>query len=94
MKAAPPQCKNASGCYFETKQLPIPAVDSFRLQLESFTAAARGDAAPEPTLAESVLNAVTIDALLSSAAEHTTVAVELPEAVRGHLVASAAEAST
>jgi predicted dehydrogenase len=79
---------------FETRRLPIPAADSFRLQLESFTAAARGDAAPEPALAESVLNAITIDALLSSAAEHTMVAVELPEAVRGDLHASAAEAST
>ena len=80
---------------FETKRLPIPAVDSFRLQLESFVAAARGDAPPEPSLAESVLNATTIDALLASATEHSRVAVELPEAVRGHLHhSSAVEAST
>lgn len=79
---------------FETRSFPIPAVDSFRLQLESFAAAVHREAAPEPTLAESVLNAVTIDALLSSAAEHTMGTVEVPEAVRAHLLASGAGAPT
>jgi hypothetical protein len=49
--------------------------------LESFAAAARGDGEPEPTLAESVVAAFTMDALLASAAEGIAVAVSLPEAV-------------
>jgi len=78
---------------FETRRFPVPAVDSFRLQLESFAAAARGDMAPEPALAESVLNAITLDALLASAAEHTNLSVEVPEAVRAHLLAAGAGVS-
>jgi predicted dehydrogenase len=66
---------------FETARYPLPAVDPYRLQLESFAAAARGDGEPEPTLAESVVAAFTMDALLASAAEGVAVAVSLPEAV-------------
>jgi xylose dehydrogenase (NAD/NADP) len=66
---------------FETKTFPIPAADPFRLQLEAFARAARGDEPPEPTLAESVVDAFTLDALLASAAERTPVAVDLPEAL-------------
>ena len=67
---------------FETSAHPLPAVDPFRLQLESFAAAARGEAAPVPGLAESVVDACTLDALLASAAEHAAVDVAVPEAVR------------
>jgi predicted dehydrogenase len=67
---------------FDTEKLPVPAADPFRLQLERFALAARGEAPQTPTLDESVLNAVTMDALLVSAAEHTAVPVELPEALR------------
>jgi xylose dehydrogenase (NAD/NADP) len=67
---------------FETERFPIPAVDPFRVQLESFVAAARGEAEPVPSLAESVVNACTLDALLTSAAERTAVPIDLPEAAR------------
>jgi predicted dehydrogenase len=67
---------------FETSAHPLPAVDPFRLQLEGFAAAARGDAKPVPSLVESVVDACTLDALLASAAEHASVDVVVPEAVR------------
>jgi D-xylose 1-dehydrogenase (NADP+, D-xylono-1,5-lactone-forming) len=67
---------------FEAAAHPVPAVDPFRLQLEAFAAAARGTADPVPTLAESVLGVCTLDALLTSAAEHVPVEVAVPEAVR------------
>ena len=67
---------------FETSSHPISGVDSFRLQLEGFAAAARGDAEPVPALAESVVGACTLDALLTSAAERVAVDVAVPEAVR------------
>ena len=65
---------------FETTRFPIPQTDPFRLQLERFALSVRGDAAPIPTLDESVLNAITMDTLLASAAEHASVPVELPDA--------------
>ena len=66
---------------FATETFPIPEVDPYRLQLESFALAARGEGPPVPTLAESVLNAVTLDALLASADERAVVAVDVPETV-------------
>jgi D-xylose 1-dehydrogenase (NADP+, D-xylono-1,5-lactone-forming) len=67
---------------FETTSIAIPAVDAFRLQLDRFAAAVAGTAAPEPTLAESVVDAFTLDALLTSAKERTAVTIELPQALR------------
>jgi predicted dehydrogenase len=67
---------------FETTRHPIPATDAFRLQLESFAAAVRGDALSKPSLAESVVNAVTLDALLRSAAERSPMTVEVPSLLR------------
>jgi predicted dehydrogenase len=66
---------------FETTQYPVPVVDAHRLQLESFAAAVRGEGVATPTLAESVLDAYTMDALLASAAEGVAVAVEVPQVV-------------
>lgn len=66
---------------FETETFPIPEVDPYRLQLESFALAARGEGPPVPTLAESVLNAITLDALLASAEERAVVAVDVPASV-------------
>ena len=43
---------------FDVQRLPIAAADPFRLQLEHFALAARGEAAPIPTLDESVVDAV------------------------------------
>jgi predicted dehydrogenase len=67
---------------FETQRFPVPPADSFRLQLERFTATVRGESAPVPTLAESVVTAFTLDGLLASAADQEPVPVELPDAVR------------
>jgi predicted dehydrogenase len=56
-------------------------VDAYRLELEAFAAAARGGAEPAPTLAESVVTAFTLDALLESGRDGRAVAVDVPEAV-------------
>ena len=64
---------------FEIARFPISAVDPYRLQLESFAAAARGSAPPTPALAESVVTALTTDALLTSAAERSAITVDLPQ---------------
>jgi predicted dehydrogenase len=63
----------------EERRFPIPVVDAYRLELEGFAAAARGQAPPIPTLAESVLTALTMDALLASAAEGVAVQPAVPE---------------
>jgi predicted dehydrogenase len=64
---------------FEEERFPAPVVDAYRLELEGFAAAARGEAPPIPTLAESVVTAFTTDALLASAAQGRAVVVELPD---------------
>jgi predicted dehydrogenase len=65
----------------EDARFPAQAVDAYRLELEAFAAAAHGDAEPSPTLAESVVTAFTVDALLASGRDGRAVAVEIPEAV-------------
>jgi predicted dehydrogenase len=70
---------------FETTPIRIPAADPYLCQLQDFAAMVRGTAAPEPSLAESVLNVHTINALLASAEKRAAVAVELPDAVRAEL---------
>ncbi len=66
---------------FEEERFPAPVVDVYRLELEGFAAAARGEAPPVPALGESVVTAFTTDALLVSAAQGTAVEIELPDAV-------------
>ena len=73
--------RSAGWGVFEPTSLPVAVVDAYRLQLEAFAAAVRGEAPPVPSLAESVLGAYTMDALLTSAAERTAVPVNVPEAV-------------
>jgi predicted dehydrogenase len=73
--------RSAGWGVFDTERLPIPAADPFRLQLERFAATVRGTASPLPTLAESVIGAYTLDALLASARERTAVPVDPPKAV-------------
>lgn len=63
---------------FEEDRFPIPVVDAYRLELEGFAAAVRGEAAPDPTLDESVATALTMDALLASAADGAAVEVIVP----------------
>jgi predicted dehydrogenase len=65
----------------EEERFPAPAVDAYRLELEAFAAAARGDAEPAPTLAESVVTAFTVDALLAAGRDRASVAVDVPEVV-------------
>jgi predicted dehydrogenase len=77
---------------YDTTAIRIPAADPYLRQLEDFVAAARGTRAPEPTLAESVLNVHTINALLTSGEEGTAVPVELPDDVRAELAAGVATA--
>jgi D-xylose 1-dehydrogenase (NADP+, D-xylono-1,5-lactone-forming) len=62
----------------EERRFPVPVVDAYRLELEGFAAAARRTAPPVPTLAESVITALTMDALLTSAAEGVAVEPALP----------------
>jgi xylose dehydrogenase (NAD/NADP) len=71
---------------FHEERYPLPAADPYRLQLERFAAVVRGEAEPSPTLAESVVNALTLDALLQSAAEWAPVDIEVPrDIVTGRL---------
>jgi D-xylose 1-dehydrogenase (NADP+, D-xylono-1,5-lactone-forming) len=66
---------------FDTHRIPVAATDPYRLQLEHFARAARGETEALPGLAESVVAAFTLDALLKSAAEREVVPVEVPGAV-------------
>jgi predicted dehydrogenase len=75
---------------FDTTSFAIPESDAYQLQLERFVAAVNGGATPDPSLAESVINSLTVDALLQSGAERAAVMVEIPESVRGELTAAAA----
>jgi len=65
----------------EEERFPAPAVDAYRLELEAFAAAAQGRVEPAPTLAESVVTAFTVDALLASGRDGGAVDIEVPEAV-------------
>ncbi len=73
--------RSAGWGVFDVERFPAPVVDAYRLELEGFAAAARGEATPVPTLAESVVTALTLDALLASAAEGVAVEIDLPEAL-------------
>lgn len=66
---------------FHEERFPLAAADPFRLQLERFAAVVRGEAEPSPTLAESVVNALTLEALLQSAEERAPVEFAVPEEV-------------
>ena len=65
----------------ETTRIPVAEVDPYRLQLDHFARAARGEGAAVPTLFESVVTACALDALLASAAEQTVVSVDVPGVV-------------
>jgi D-xylose 1-dehydrogenase (NADP+, D-xylono-1,5-lactone-forming) len=66
---------------FETNRIPVASADPYRLQLEHFARVARGESEAIPTLAESVVTAYTLDALLESASGRAVVPVEVPGAV-------------
>lgn len=64
---------------FSEERHRIAEADPFRLQLEHFAAVVRGHAQPVPTLAESVVTAFTLEALVTSALERRSVDVEVPD---------------
>lgn len=70
---------------FHEERHEIETADPYRLQLEWFAAVIRGEAEPKPTLAESVVTALTLDALLRSADEGTAVEVDVPLDVAARL---------
>lgn len=78
--------RSAGWGIFDTTRHRVPVADPYRLQLERFAAAVRGTAAPVPTLAESVIDAFTLDALLASAAEQAAVPVDLPRSLLAAVV--------
>lgn len=69
-------------------EVPLPLQDdlptfySYQLQMDRFVRTIRGDAAPHPSLASSIVNVLTIDALLLSGQEERAVDVDIPENVR------------
>ena len=70
---------------FEEEQFQIGAADPYRLQLERFAAVIRGETGPVPTLAESVVGALSLDALVRSAAEGIPVDIDVPDHIRASL---------
>jgi len=62
---------------FETTRIPVAEADAYRLQLDRFACAVRGDAPAVPGLVESLISACTLDALLESAVSQSVVAVDL-----------------
>jgi D-xylose 1-dehydrogenase (NADP+, D-xylono-1,5-lactone-forming) len=76
---------------FEQQRFELDTADPYRRQLEHFAAVVRGSATPVPTLADSVVTALTIDALLTSAFERVAVGVDVPADVRTRAVAPASD---
>jgi xylose dehydrogenase (NAD/NADP) len=62
-----------------SRSIAIPEAEMYRLQLENFVAAARGEAAPLVDLAGSVVGAFTLQAALASAASGRAVEIDLPK---------------
>lgn len=70
---------------FEEERFELAEVDPYRLQLERFAAVIRGEGVPSPTLAESVVSALTLDALLTSASDRIAVDIDIPADVAAKL---------
>jgi xylose dehydrogenase (NAD/NADP) len=70
---------------FEEERREIDAADPYRLQLERFAAVIRGKTEPAPTLAESVVTALSLDALVRSAVEGIPVDIDVPAHVSAKL---------
>ena len=70
---------------FEDQRFEIDAADPYRLQLERFAAVIRGEAEPVPSLAESVVTALTLEALVRSAFEGVGLDVDVPADVAAKL---------
>ncbi len=70
---------------FQEHRFEIDAADPYRLQLERFAAVIRGERQPAPVLAESVVTALTLDALVRSALEGLPVDIDVPADVSAKL---------
>ncbi len=75
---------------WETQTLSIAQADPYQLQLERFVATIRGQATPDPPLAQSAVNALTVAALVKSGSERSAVRVAIPD----ELVTALAGAAT
>jgi predicted dehydrogenase len=73
-----------------SRSTPIAETDFYRLQLESFAAAIRGEEPPRVDLAESVVGVLTIEAALGSMVSGRAVEIDLPDDVVADLPASRA----
>lgn len=69
---------------YETTRVQVSGADPYLEQMRDFVTAVRDGKPAQPSLAESVLNVYTINALLTSAAERLPAQVELPGNVRAH----------
>jgi predicted dehydrogenase len=63
---------------FQEERFDIDTADPYRLQLEQFAAVIRGEQEPVPALAESVVSALTLDALVRSATGSVAMDIDVP----------------
>jgi xylose dehydrogenase (NAD/NADP) len=70
---------------FQEERFEIDAADPYRLQLERFAAVIRGETEPAPTLAESVVTTLSLDALVRSAVDGIPVDIDVPAGVSAKL---------
>jgi predicted dehydrogenase len=62
----------------EVREIPVPSVDMYRLQMENFADVAQGVAEPVMPLIQTVVNMHTIEASVTSQLEERLVDLELP----------------
>jgi len=67
----------------EVTETVVPHVDSYQLQLKNFADSINGRAQPRVTLRESLINTITVEALVTSFLEKRPVDIELPEELAG-----------
>jgi len=61
---------------------PIPPADSYALQLRNFADVVRGQAKPVLPLAESVVNAYTLEAMVNSLLENREIEPDIPKVIK------------
>ena len=70
---------------FDSDRHKIPAANAYRRQLENFADVIAGEAAPGMPLAETVADAFTTEAMVTSAMEERPVEIDLPDFLRRQL---------
>ncbi len=68
----------------EYREIPIPSVEMYRLQMENFADVAQGVAEPVMPLIQTVVNMYTIEATVTSQLEGRLVDLELPASLFDH----------